>query len=207
MRDIQKHNPQLAGDLPETYNLFTSTLPKELLKKVPEIPASLDYDAFERILDFACGSGGMFVSSARFVAEHKTNPAAGLSIQGVEKTNEAGRLCRIVAVRKDLAVHGLESEIKHRGNINSYYDDPHEATSRFDFVLANPPLNVNPVEKERLKDMVGSGRRFPFGLPRTDNAPGLKRSHFRQTASVSQLAPYAMRRARSPSHGGKRERR
>ena len=44
------------------------------------------------------------------------------------------------------------------------------ATGQFDFVLANPPFNVNAVDKERLKDLVGPGRRFPFGLPRTDNA-------------------------------------
>ena len=123
MRDIEKHNPQLAGVLPKTYNLFTSTLLKELLKRVSEIPASLDYDAFGRIyeyflgefartegqkggefytpstmvrlmteviepyhgriLDLACGTGGMFVSSARFVSEHKKNPAAELSIPGL----------------------------------------------------------------------------------------------------------------------------
>src|ERR1043166_8689744 len=205
MRDIEKHNPQLAGVLPKTYNLFTSTLLKELLKKVSEIPASLDYDAFGRIyeyflgefamsegqgggefytpssivrllteiiepyhgriLDPACGSGGMFVSSARFVAEHKKNPTAELSIHGVEKTDETGRRCRM-----NLAVHGLEGDIRHGGQVNSYYDDPHEAIGRFDFVLANPPFNVNAVDKERLKDSVGPGRRFPFGLPRTDNA-------------------------------------
>jgi type I restriction enzyme M protein len=49
MRDIEKHNPQLAGVLPKTYNIFTSTLLKELLKKVSEIPASMDYDTFGRI--------------------------------------------------------------------------------------------------------------------------------------------------------------
>lgn len=205
MREIEKYNPQLAGVLPRSYYLFTSTLLKELLKKVSEIPATMDYDAFGRIyeyflgefamsegqgggefytpgsivrllteviepyhgriLDPACGSGGMFVSSARFVSEHKKNPAAELSIHGVEKTDETGRLCRL-----NLAVHGLEGEIKHGGNINSYYDDPHNATGHFDFVLANPPFNVNAVDKERLKESVGPGRRFPFGLPRTDNA-------------------------------------
>ena len=126
MRDIEKHNPKLAGILPKTYNIFTSTLLKELLKTVSSIPATLDYDAFGRIyeyflgefamteaqgggdfytpciasartasstpsaivrllieviepyhgriLDPACGSGGMFVQSARFVSEHKKNP-------------------------------------------------------------------------------------------------------------------------------------
>ncbi len=134
MRDIEKNNAQLAGVLPKTYNLFTSTLLKELLKKVSEIPAAMDYDAFGRIyeyflgefamsegqgggefytpssivrllteiiepyhgriLDPACGSGGMFVQSARFVAEHKKNPAAELSIHGIEKTDETGQARR-----------------------------------------------------------------------------------------------------------------
>ncbi len=205
MRVIETHNPQLGGVLPKTYNLFTSTLLKELLKKISEIPATVDFDAFGRIyeyflgefartegqkggefytpssivkllteiiepyrgriLDPACGSGGMFVQSARFVAEHQKNPAAELSICGVEKTDETGRLCRL-----NLAVHGLEGDIRHGGNVNSYYDDPHKATGAFDFVLANPPFNVNAVDKERLAEVVGAGRRYPFGLPRTDNA-------------------------------------
>jgi len=66
MRDIEKHNPQLAGVLPKTCNLFTSTLLKELRKKVSEMPATMNYDAFRHILDPTCGSGGMFVSSAKF---------------------------------------------------------------------------------------------------------------------------------------------
>jgi type I restriction enzyme M protein len=67
----------------------------------------------------------------------------------------------------NLAVHGLEGDIKEA---NSYYEDVHKSTGSFDFVLANPPFNVNAVDKDRLKDAVGKGRRYPFGLPRTDNA-------------------------------------
>jgi type I restriction enzyme M protein len=67
----------------------------------------------------------------------------------------------------NLAIHGLEGDIKEA---ITYYDDPHQSTGKFDFLLANPPFNVNAVDKERLKDQVGPSRRYPFGLPRTDNA-------------------------------------
>jgi type I restriction enzyme M protein len=105
----------------------------------------------------------MFVQSARFVAEHKK--AGALSIHGIEKVDDTGRLCRL-----NLAVHGLEGDIRHGGEINSYYDDPHNLVGRFDFVLANPPFNVNNVDKDRIRDSVGPGRRFPFGVPKPDNA-------------------------------------
>ncbi len=81
---------------------------------------------------------GVFVSSARLVSEHKKNPAVELPISVVEKTDETGRLYRL-----NLAVHGLEGVIRHGGNVNFYYDDPHDVTNRFDFVLANPSFNVN----------------------------------------------------------------
>jgi type I restriction enzyme M protein len=245
MRDVEKHNPKLAGVLPKTYNLFTSTLLKELLKKISEIPATLDFDAFGRIyeyflgefamsegqgggefytpasivqlltqviepyhgqiLDPACGSGGMFVQSARFVAEHHKNPADELSIYGVEKTDETGRLARL-----NLAVHGLEGEIKHGGNINSYYDDPHSATGKFDFVLANPPFNVNAVDKERLKDMVGhdskgNARRFPFGLPRTDNANYLWIQLFYSALNAKGRAGFVMANSASDARSSEQE--
>ncbi len=240
MREVEKHNPRLSGVLPKTYTLFTSTLLKELLKKISEIPATLDFDAFGRIyeyflgefamtegqgggefytpasivqllaqviepfhgriLDPACGSGGMFVQSARFVAEHHKNPAAELSIYGVEKTDETGRLARL-----NLAVHGLEGEIKHGGNVNSYYDDPHSATGQFDFVLANPPFNVNAVDKERLKDMVGAGRRFPFGLPRTDNANYLWIQLFYSALNATGRAGFVMANSASDARASEQE--
>src|SRR3954468_18064363 len=240
MRDIEKQNPQLGGVLPKTYNVFTSTLLKELLKKLSEIPASMDYDAFGRIyeyflgefamsegqgggefytpscivrllteiiepfhgqiLDPACGSGGMFVQSARFVAEHRKNPSAELSIHGVEKTDETGRLCRL-----NLAVHGLEGDIRHGGQVNSYYDDPHRATGQFDFVLANPPFNVNAVDKERLKDSVGAGRRFPFALPRTDNANYLWIQLFYSALSAKGRSGFVMANSASDARASEQE--
>ena len=54
----------------------------------------------------------------------------------MEKTDDTGRLCRM-----NLAVHGLEGDIRHGGDVNSYYDDPHDAVGTFDFALANPPLS------------------------------------------------------------------
>jgi type I restriction enzyme M protein len=115
-----------------------------------------------KILDPACGSGGMFVQSARFVAAHRKNPSAELSIHGQEKVGETARLCRM-----NLAMHGLEGDIKEA---NSYYEEEHRSIAAFDFVLANPPFNVNAVDKERLTREVGEGKRYPFGLPRADNA-------------------------------------
>ncbi|WP_343089313.1 class I SAM-dependent DNA methyltransferase [Methanocalculus natronophilus] len=110
-----------------------------------------------RIYDPACGSGGMFVQSARFVEEHRKNPGSDLSIFGQEKVEETVRLGKM-----NLAVHGLSGDIREG---NAYYEDLHKSPGRFDFVMANPPFNVDRVDKERLKD----DPRFPFGLPRVDN--------------------------------------
>jgi type I restriction enzyme M protein len=237
MAAVEKQNPQLSGILPKTYNLFTSTLLKGLLKKISEIPVTTDYDTFGRvyeyflsefamtegqgggefytpssivrllteilepyhgyILDPACGSGGMFVQSARFVSEHRKNPAKELAIFGQEKERATTDLCRM-----NLAVHGLEGNIK---KAISYYDDPHASTGKFDFVLANPPFNVNAVDKERLKDSVGPGRRYPFGLPRTDNANYLWIQLFHSALNPKGRAGFVMANSASDARSSEQE--
>ena len=110
-----------------------------------------------RILDPACGSGGMFVQSAKFVAEHKKNPSSAIALYGEEKTAETIRLCKM-----NLAVHGLEGDVKQG---NTYYESVHKSLGRFGFVLANPPFNVNGIDKDKIK----TDKRFCYGLPRSDN--------------------------------------
>ena len=112
-----------------------------------------------RIYDPACGSGGMFVQSADFIARHQKNPSSEISIYGQEKTRDTVRLCKM-----NLALHGLSGDIKES---NTYYEDIHEAVGKFDFVMANPPFNVDKVDKERMdKDL----RVADLGMPTADNA-------------------------------------
>jgi len=110
-----------------------------------------------KILDPACGSGGMFVQSARFVEEHRNGKNSRLSIYGQERVDETVRLCKM-----NLAVHGLEGQVSQS---NTYYENPFKAVGQFDYVMANPPFNVNKVDKAKLE----GDSRFPFGLPRADN--------------------------------------
>jgi len=111
-----------------------------------------------RIYDPACGSGGMFVQSARFVENHKKEPNTEIAIYGQEKVADTIRLCKM-----NLAVHGVSGDIREA---NTYYEDLHESLGKFDFVMANPPFNVSGVDKERIKGDL----RFGLGIPRTDNA-------------------------------------
>lgn len=200
MKAIEAENDEVKGVLPRAYGSFETTTLKELLKLFNTIPEDVEGDVFGRIYEYflgsfaprtlqkggefytpysvvrliveilepyhgtiydpACGSGGMFVQSANFIAEHQKTPADEISIYGIEKIAETYKLAKM-----NLAVHGLASDIK--AELNSYYDDPHDAVGKFDFVMANPPFNQNAVDRERIKD---DRKRYPFGMPTTDNA-------------------------------------
>ncbi len=157
--------------------------PTSLVKLIVEI-----LQPFQgRILDPACGSGGMFVQSAEFVRNHRLktpgtgkNGDAPPSIYGAERTAETIRLCKM-----NLAVHGLEGDIRQA---NSYYEDPHRCVGKFDFVMANPPFNVDRVDRERIKD----DPRFPFGMPRVDNANYLWIQLFCSALNLSGRAGFVM---------------
>lgn len=115
------------------------------------------------VLDPACGSGGMFVQSAHFVERREANPAERLTFYGLEKNPTTIRLAKM-----NLAVHGLEGNIQ---KAITYYDDPHELVGKADFVMANPPFNVDEIDAGK---MTGDPR-LPFGLPSVTKAKGPKK--------------------------------
>jgi type I restriction enzyme M protein len=198
MAAIEEENPSLRGVLPRTYQSLSNDTLVSLLRSVNAMLGDIEGDAFGKvyeyflgkfaiaegakggeyftptsivrlivqiiepfngkILDPACGSGGMFVQSARFVEEHRNGKNGRLSIYGQERVEETLRLCKM-----NLAVHGLEGQVSQS---NTYYEDPFKATGQFDYVMANPPFNVNKVDKAKLE----GDARFPFGLPKADNA-------------------------------------
>jgi type I restriction enzyme M protein len=102
----------------------------------------------------------------------------------------------------NLAMHGLEGDIKEA---ITYYEDLHNSTGRFDFVLANPPFNVNAVDKERLEAEVGKGRRYPFGLPRTDNANYLWIQLFYSTLNGNGRAGFVMANSASDARSSEQD--
>jgi len=110
-----------------------------------------------KVFDPACGSGGMFVQSAEFILQHQADKAADLDVFvcGTEKTLETVKLAKM-----NLAVNNLRGDIKQA---NTYYEDPFNAFGAFDYVMANPPFNVDDVTL----DAVEKDRRFnTYGVPR-----------------------------------------
>ncbi len=111
-----------------------------------------------KVFDPACGSGGMFVQSAHFIEEHRRelkNSDSGVYVYGQEKALETVNLAKM-----NLAVNGLRGEIK---KANTYYDDAFGSLGAFDYVLANPPFNVDDVSL----GSVEKDKRFnTYGIPR-----------------------------------------
>lgn len=157
-----------------------------------------------KVFDPACGSGGMFISSADFVAKHNKNASDELSIFGQEKTGDTVRLSKL-----NLAVHGLQGDIREG---NSYYEDPFELAKgdvvggkqhgQFDFVMANPPFNVNEIQKDRLES---DKHRFPFGMPRSDNGNYLWIQMFYSALNQKGRAGFVMANSASDARGSEQE--
>lgn len=110
-----------------------------------------------KVFDPACGSGGMFVQSAEFIQQHRQDAAADLDVYvyGSEKTLETVKLAKM-----NLAVNGLRGDIKQA---NAYYEDPFNSFGAFDYVMANPPFNVDDVVLESVED---DPRFNTYGVPR-----------------------------------------
>lgn len=142
-----------------------------------------------KIYDPACGSGGMFIQSAHFVERHRIDPSRELSVYGQEKTGDTVKLAKM-----NLAVHGLAGDIKAG---NTYYEDLHDSFGQFDFVMANPPFNVNKIDKTKLED----DPRFPFGLPKPDNGNYLWIQIFYSALSDSGRAGFVMANSASDARG------
>ncbi len=233
MKAIEAENPDLKDVLPKTYNQVENSTLVELLKLMASIPMDIEGDAFGKIYEYflgkfamtegqkggefftptsivkliveiiepfhgkifdpACGSGGMFVQSARFTQEHREKPTDVLSVYGQERVVETVRLCKM-----NLAVHGLAGDIREG---NTYYEDLHDCVGKFDFVMANPPFNVNRVDKERLE----KDPRFPFGLPRVDNANYLWIQQFYSALNKQGRAGFVMANSAADARGSELE--
>ena len=145
-----------------------------------------------RVYDPACGSGGMFVQCAKFVQRHSSSPVRELAVYGNEHKEVTLPLAKM-----NLALHGLSGDIRLA---NSYYEDPHDSVGKFDFVMANPPFNVDKVDKNKL----AGDHRFPFGLPKPDNANYLWIQLFYAALSDNGRAGFVM--ANSAADAGHSER-
>ncbi len=108
------------------------------------------------MLDPACGSGGMFVQTGDFVNANGLNANTLMTFYGQEKVEYNAQLCLM-----NMAVHGLNGRIISGDAANSFYHDAHNLAGRCDYVMANPPFNVDKVKSE---SAMNAGR-LPFGLP------------------------------------------
>ena len=108
------------------------------------------------LLDPACGSGGMFVQTGDFVESEGMSANNTMTFYGQEKVEYNAQLCMM-----NMAVHGLSGSIKSGDEANSFYHDAHNLEGCCDYVMANPPFNVDKVKSEAA---INAGR-LPFGYP------------------------------------------
>jgi type I restriction enzyme M protein len=149
--------------------------PRSIVKVLVEI---LEPYENARVADFACGSGGMFVSTAEYLRDHKMDPSK-LSIIGQESNQTTLRLCKM-----NLAIRGLSGKIELG---NTYYQDkfPH---LQADFVIANPPFNAE-WEPSKLAD---NDPRIFLGMPPSGNANFLWVQHFTHHLTPNGYAGFVM---------------
>ena len=108
------------------------------------------------MLDPACGSGGMFVQTGDFVNSGGMSANTQMTFYGQEKVEYNAQLCLM-----NMAVHGLNGRIVSGDEANSFYHDAHNLAGKCDYVMANPPFNVDKVKSES----ASAAGRLPFGLP------------------------------------------
>lgn len=108
------------------------------------------------LLDPACGSGGMFIQSGDFVNQSGMNANSAMTFYGQEKVEYNAQLCLM-----NMAVHGLTGVIKSGDEANTFYHDAHNLDGYCDYVMANPPFNVDKVKAESCEN----AKRLPFGMP------------------------------------------
>ncbi|QOJ19912.1 MAG: SAM-dependent DNA methyltransferase [Gammaproteobacteria bacterium] len=137
------------------------------------------------IHDPACGSGGMFVQTGHFIKDHSKRAVnEAIKVYGTEQKSNNTRLAKM-----NLAIHGIEGKIIES---NSFYSDPHDLIGKCDFVMANPPFNVNKVDKN--KDFVKTDKRLfkDVGIPRADNGNYLWIQYFYHYLNESGRAGFVM---------------
>ena len=150
------------------------------------------------VLDPACGSGGMFVSSADFIEQYGANANTAMTFFGQEKVEYNAKLCIM-----NMAVHGLNAKIVSGDEANSFYHDAHNLEGSCDYVMANPPFNVDKIKSETA---LNAGR-LPFGLPSVNknkevgNANYLWISYFHAYLNETGRAGFVMAASATDSQG------
>lgn len=150
------------------------------------------------LLDPACGSGGMFIQSGDFVNQSGMKANRAMTFYGQEKVEYNAQLCLM-----NMAVHGLTGVIKSGDEANTFYRDAHNLEGKCDYVMANPPFNVNKVKAESTEN---SGR-LPFGMPSVNkykevgNANYLWISYFYSYLNSKGRAGFVMASSATDSQG------